>query len=164
MVHVYMVKAWGYCYRLRPCICPSIMLSLPKPLDEIQPNLVCELLTWMGRATAFVFLPRPLGLLGGSKGQILFNFNYKVNFKDFHTKLCVCSHKWKIQNISDRISILSPGSWRGFVKFNFGMSRSFSENAHNSETTCILWSNFTYLYIVTLSRHWYAKRFLIFTD
>ena len=24
---------------------PSVMLSPPKPLDEIQPNLVCELLT-----------------------------------------------------------------------------------------------------------------------
>ena len=31
----------GYCNRLRP----SVMLSPPKPLDEIQPNLVCELLT-----------------------------------------------------------------------------------------------------------------------
>ena len=29
----------------------------------------------------------------GSKGQISFNFNYKVNFKDFYTKLCVCSNK-----------------------------------------------------------------------
>ena len=28
-----------------------------------------------------------------SKGQISLNFNYKVNFKDFHTRLCVCSHK-----------------------------------------------------------------------
>ena len=38
----------------------SVMLSPPKPFDEIQPNLVCELLTCMGRATAF-FWPRPLG-------------------------------------------------------------------------------------------------------
>ena len=37
------------------------MLSPPKPLDEVQPNLVCELLTWMGRATSNCFLPRPLG-------------------------------------------------------------------------------------------------------
>ena len=29
----------------------------------------------------------------GSKGQILFNLNYKVNFKDLYTKRCVCSHK-----------------------------------------------------------------------
>ena len=28
-----------------------------------------------------------------SKGQISLNFSYKVNFKDFYTKLCVCSHK-----------------------------------------------------------------------
>ena len=46
----------------------------------------------------------------GSKGQISFNFNYKVNFKDFYTKLCVCSHKWTIQNISDGILILLSGS------------------------------------------------------
>ena len=29
----------------------------------------------------------------GSKSQLYFNFNYKVNLKDFYTKLCVCSHK-----------------------------------------------------------------------
>ena len=42
-------KRRGYCYHLRPSVCPSVrpsvMLSPPKPLDEIQPNLVCELLT-----------------------------------------------------------------------------------------------------------------------
>ena len=34
-----------------PSCCLSVMLSPPKPLDEIQPNLVCELLTWMGPTT-----------------------------------------------------------------------------------------------------------------
>ena len=29
------------------------------------------------------FWPRPLGPWGGVKGQISFNFYYKVNFKDF---------------------------------------------------------------------------------
>ena len=52
----------------------------------------------------------PWGPGEGSKCQISFSFNYKVNFKDFFTKLCVCSHKWKIQNISDGIFILLPGS------------------------------------------------------
>ena len=66
------------------------MLSPPKSLDQIQPNLVCELLTCMGRATAKKLGPSPGD---GLKGQISFNFNYKVNFKDFYTKLCVCSHK-----------------------------------------------------------------------
>ena len=87
---------------------PSIMLSPPKPLDEIQPNLVCELLTSMARATSFFLAPPPGER---SKDQISFNFNYKVDFKDFlFQTLCVCSHKCKIQNISDRFFILSPGS------------------------------------------------------
>ena len=54
--------------------------------------------------------PAPWGPGEGSKYQILFNFNYKVNIKDFYSKLCVCSHKERIHNISDRFSILSPGS------------------------------------------------------
>ena len=37
----------------------------------------------MGRATANFFRSRPRGPGEGSKGQISFNFNYKVNFKDF---------------------------------------------------------------------------------
>ena len=41
---------------------------------------------------------------------ISFSFNCKANLKEFYTKLCVCSHKWKIRNISDGIFILSPGS------------------------------------------------------
>ena len=35
--------------------------------------------------------PAPWGPREGSKGQISFNFNYKVNFEDFYTKLCVFS-------------------------------------------------------------------------
>ena len=67
---------------------PSVMISVPKPLGEIQPNLVCELLTRLGRATA-IFGPAPWGPGEGSKVQISFNFNYKVNLKDFYTKLCM---------------------------------------------------------------------------
>ena len=54
------------------------------------------------------FGPAPWGPGEGSKGQISFKFNYKVHFKDFYTKPCVCSHKGKIQNISDGIFILIP--------------------------------------------------------
>ena len=43
--HAFLKKRRGYCNRLRPSIRLSVMLSPPKPLDEIQPNLVCELLT-----------------------------------------------------------------------------------------------------------------------
>ena len=97
-----MIASVHLCVRLSVCLSVclsvrlSVMLSPPKPLDENQPNLVCELLICMGRGE-------------GSKGQISFSFNYKVNLKDFYTKLCVCSHKWKIRNISDGIFILSPG-------------------------------------------------------
>ena len=42
----------------------------------------------MGRATANLFGPAPWGPGEGSKGQISLNFHYKVNFKDFYTKLC----------------------------------------------------------------------------
>ena len=51
--HAFLKKRRGYCNRLRPSVrlsvCPSVRpsvtLSPPKPLDEIQPNLVCVLLT-----------------------------------------------------------------------------------------------------------------------
>ena len=43
--HAFLKKRRVYCYLLRPSVCPSVMLSPPKPLDEIQPNFVIELLT-----------------------------------------------------------------------------------------------------------------------
>ena len=42
------------------------------------------------------------------------NFSNPVNFKDFYTKLFVCSHKLKIENILNRIFILLPGLCRAF--------------------------------------------------
>ena len=67
------------------------MLS-PKPLDEIQPNLMCEF-NMNGVCNSNFFGGHAPGGTGkGSKGQISFNFKYKVNFNDFYTKLCVCSY------------------------------------------------------------------------
>ena len=43
--NAFLKKRRGYCNRLRPSVRLSSVLSPPKPLDEIQPNLVCELLT-----------------------------------------------------------------------------------------------------------------------
>ena len=45
-------------------------------------NRACNVKLFLG--------PAPWGPGEGSKGQISFDFNYKVNFKDFYTKLCVC--------------------------------------------------------------------------
>ena len=70
------------------------MLFPPKPLDQILPNFVCELLTCMRCATAkkLALLPGSSG--EGSKGQISFNFNYKVDLKDFYTNfVCVLTNK-----------------------------------------------------------------------
>ena len=49
-----------------PFSCLSVMLYPPKPLDEIQPNLVCELLPRMRHATA-IFFPPPGALGRGQK-------------------------------------------------------------------------------------------------
>ena len=44
------------------------------------------------RSTSF-FCPVPKGPGEGSKGQISFNSNYKVNFRDFYSKLCVLTNE-----------------------------------------------------------------------
>ena len=56
------------------------MLSPPKPLDEIQPNFVSELLICN---STIILAPPPGVLRSGKKGQISLNFNYKVNFMVF---------------------------------------------------------------------------------
>ena len=56
---------------------------------KIQP-LVCEFLTCMACSMAHVLGPLPLGR--GQKVKYRFNFNYKVNSKDFLNQiLCVFS-------------------------------------------------------------------------
>ena len=69
------------------------MISPPKQLDKIQPNLVFGVrVTHMNGASNgnFIFGPAPLGTGEGTRGQISINFNYKVNLKNLYTKLCVC--------------------------------------------------------------------------
>ena len=55
------------------------------------------------------FLSHPGALGRGQKVKYHLISITKSISKIFYTKLCVCSHKWKIQNISDGIFILSPG-------------------------------------------------------
>ena len=73
--HAFLKKCWGYCNRLRPSVRLSVTLSPPKPLDEIQLNLVCELLTWKWCATAHLFWPRPLGPLEGAKRSNIIKYH-----------------------------------------------------------------------------------------
>ena len=59
---------------------PTVMLSPPKPLDEIQPYSVCVCYSheWAVQQQT-LFLPRPLGSWAGSKGHISLDFNNKVS-------------------------------------------------------------------------------------
>ena len=73
----------------------------------------------MGPAMSNFFGPAPWGPGEGSKGQISFNFNYKVNFND----LCVFS-QMKDTKHSAGIFILSPESCpRGGTLGHWGCPR-----------------------------------------
>ena len=64
----------------------------------------------------------------GSKGQISFNFNFKVIFKDFYTKLCVCSHKLKIQTYQTGFSFCRLGHAPGVVFWGDGGAQGVKKN------------------------------------
>ena len=75
-----------------PAVCPLCYLLLNHLTKLNQIWCVSYSHEW-GVQRKKMFGPAPWGPGEGSKGQISFNFNYKVNFKDFYSKLCVCSHK-----------------------------------------------------------------------
>ena len=69
---------------------PSVTLSPPKPLDQIQPNLICCSHEW-GVQRHFCFCPAPWE---GPKGPITLNYQLQSQFQSvFFTKICVSSHK-----------------------------------------------------------------------
>ena len=81
----------GYCNSLHPSVRSSVMLSLPKPLDEIQPNLVCELLTCIEYATAVILAAPPLGRGENLNDQISIT---KSISKIFNTNfVCISQNK-----------------------------------------------------------------------
>ena len=69
------------------------------------------------------FGPAPWGPGEGLKGQISFNFNYKVNFKDFYTKLCVCSHNKRYKTYQTGFALCRPGHAQGVVLWGVGVPR-----------------------------------------
>ena len=75
-----------------PAVCPLCYLLLNHWTKFNQIWCVSYSYEW-GVQRQISFCPAPCGPGEGSTGEISFNFNYKVNFKDFYTKLCVCSHK-----------------------------------------------------------------------
>ena len=76
---------------MRPSIRPLCYLLLKHWTIFNQIWCVSYSHEW-GAHWQFLFGPAPWGPVEGSKGKISFSyFNYKVNFKDFYTKLCVFS-------------------------------------------------------------------------
>ena len=76
------------------------------------------------------FLPRPCGLGEESKGQISFNFNYTVNFKDYYTKRCVCTHKLRYKTYQMGFLFCRLGHALG--------SGLVGANGHNHIPSCFL--------------------------
>ena len=86
---------WGYLgakIKLRPAVCPLCYLLLNHLTKLNQIWCVSYSHEWCTQHQFFGG-HAPWGPGEGLKGQISFNFNYKVNFKDFYSRLCVCSHK-----------------------------------------------------------------------
>ena len=75
-----------------PAICPLCYL-LPNHWTKFNQIWCVGYSHEWGVQHLNIFGPALRGPWDGSKGQISFNFNYKVNFKYFYTKLCVCTHK-----------------------------------------------------------------------
>ena len=95
----------------------------------------------------------------GSKGQISFNFNYKVKFKDFYSKPCVCvltNERYKTYQTG---FFLSPGSCpRGGTWGYSGAKIKFRPAVC---PLCYLllnhWTNFNQIWCVSYSHEWDAQ-------
>ena len=86
----------------------------------------------MGHATAKSFCPAPWGSGEGSKGQISLNFNYKVNFEDFYTKLCVCYKTYQ-----KRFSFCRLGHAPGVGFWGAGVPKGSKKNFFSNRVMCL---------------------------
>ena len=75
----------------------------------------------MGRATAKKILAPPEGL----KGQISFNFNYKVNFKDFYTISQMKDTKYIRRDFYSVAWVMPQGSDLGALGVPRGSKKKF---------------------------------------
>ena len=94
------IYSWLMCQSVKVNVCAYCLQSL------FQQNKTKVSFREMGRLTA----RNSLAPLYGALGQIPLSFNKKLNFKDYYTKLYVCSYKIKTKNVSNEIFILMPGS------------------------------------------------------
>ena len=81
-----------------------------KFFSEIQPDLVCELLTSMAHATAQFFGPHPLGPWGGAKRSNIIKSQSQSQFQRFlNQTLCVFSQMKDIKQIRRYFHSIAPG-------------------------------------------------------
>ena len=121
----FLKKRRGYCNCLRPSVRPSVMLSPPKPLDEIQPNLVCVLHTWMGLATAIFFALPPGAMRRGQKVKYHLISITKSISKILYQTLCVFSQMKYTKHIRRNfysVAWVMPQGW------DFGGTQGFKKN------------------------------------
>ena len=120
---------WGYCDHLRT----SVTLSPPKPLDKIQPNLVCICSHEWGVQRHFFGGPAPWGLEEGLKGQILniIKFQLLSQFQRLlNQTFCVYSQMNDIKHIRQDFhsaSWVMPQGWDFGYPGGLGDQIFFSE-------------------------------------
>ena len=102
----------------------TVRLSPPKPLDKIHPNLLCELLSWMGCATAHSFGPSPWGPGEEVKRSNIIKFQLQSQFKRFFNQtLCVNSYMKDIKHIRQDFHLATwvmPQGWDLGVPWGVG--------------------------------------------
>ena len=100
-----------------------------KKKSEIQPDLVCELLTSMANATAQFFGPAPLGPWGGAKRSNIIKSQSQSKFQRFlNQTLCVFSQMKDVKQIRwDFYSIawVMPQGWDLWVLWGVGGQKTF---------------------------------------
>ena len=106
--HAFLKKRRGYCTRLRlsvrvsVCLLCYLLLNRWTKFNQIW--CVSYSHEW-GVQKQIFFGPAPWGPGEGSKGQISFNFNCKVNFKDFYTPANFVCRGYTVFTLSVRVSV-----------------------------------------------------------
>ena len=104
-----------------------------KFFSEIQPDLVCELLTSMAHATAQFLGPHPLGPWGGAKRSNIIKSQAQSQFQRFlNQTLCVISEMKDIKHIRwdfHSVAWVMPQGSDLRVPWGVGESNFFSRNS-----------------------------------
>ena len=104
------------------------MLSPPKPLDNIQPNLVCDLLTWMGRITSNFFDPAPWGPGEGPKVKYyLVSITKSISKIFIPNFVCILTNK-RYKRYQTGFALCRLGNAPGVGHWGVGVPRGSKKN------------------------------------